>query len=192
MASNVNPANAITASRFLTIPLFWYGMETDYQIAVIALISCAVLDLFDGAVARALKCITPFGEVFDAVADGICYGLMLLMLPIYGKVPWIPVALILVMGVANLVMRWAYSRRAGRPVNYRSYAMERMVAYLAYLIAFGCGGFMVDFYFWLYPVLMSIVMLHDTKRMLVDPIPAPEVGRYSDQVPAIRTAEVSS
>lgn len=192
MASNVNPANAITASRFLTIPLFIYGMERDWQISVIALITCAVLDLFDGAVARALNCTTPFGEVFDAIADGICYGVMLMALPIYDRVPLIPVVLILVMGVANLAMRWAYSHRAGRPVNYRSYAMERMVAYMAYLIAFGCGGFMVDFYFWLYPALMAIVLVHDTKRMLVDPIPPPEPGRYSDQLPAIRTAEAAS
>src|SRR5262245_60043534 len=103
MASNVNPANAITASRFLTVPVFWWAAaRSEWQIATLAVALCGVLDLFDGAVARLLKCQTAFGEVFDGLADGICYGLMLFILPIYGRVPWIPVAAIIIMGFANI------------------------------------------------------------------------------------------
>jgi phosphatidylglycerophosphate synthase len=173
MASNWNPANAMTASRFLTLPVFLWALHNDErQIASLTLIVCGALDVFDGAVARLLKCQTPFGEVFDAMADGICYGSMMLMLTLYGWVPWIPVVLILTMGVANLFMRWAYARRAGRTVNYRSYAMERMVAYLCYLIGLGCADYNIELFTWAFPLLMSIVLVHDTKRMLIDPVPA--------------------
>lgn len=177
MASNLNPANAITASRFLTLPVFIWAVDRgEPQIATIALIVCGVLDLFDGAVARALNCSTPFGEVFDAIADGFCYGLMLLILPIYGWVPWAPIALILAMGIANLVMRAIYARRAGRTTNYRSYAMERMVAFGAYLVGFGVADFQVRLFYWTYVALMAIVLVHDAKRMLLDPVPPAEAA----------------
>src|SRR4029079_423730 len=111
--SNVNPANAITASRFLTLPVFWWAIaEHEVQIATLAVLVCGVLDLFDGMVARLLKCQTPFGEVFDGLARGICYGLMFFMLACYRWVPWIPVALTIVMGFANIWMRYRYARRA--------------------------------------------------------------------------------
>ena len=173
MASNVNPANAITASRFLTLPVYLWAIDQgEAQLAALAVIICGVLDLFDGAVARAFKCTTPFGEVFDAIADGLCYGFMMLVLPAYGWVPWEPVAIIVALGVVNLVERAVYARRAGRTVNYRSYAMEKLVGFAAYLIGFGIAGFQVQLFYWTYVVLMVIVVAHDTKRMLLDPVPA--------------------
>src|SRR5262245_22162478 len=111
MASNLNPANAVTASRFLTLPPFVWALEHGYyQWAAACIILCGVLVLFDGAVARAFDCITPFGAVFDAVADGFCYGFFLVVLVIYGWVPWPPVAIILAMGVGNSVLRAVYAR----------------------------------------------------------------------------------
>ena len=53
MASNLNPANAVTASRFLTLPPFLWCVDHGYnQWATLFMILCGVLDLFDGAVAR--------------------------------------------------------------------------------------------------------------------------------------------
>ncbi len=171
--SNVNPANAMTASRFLTLPVFLWALENDErQVAALTLIICGALDVFDGLVARLLKCQTPFGEVFDALADGICYGSMMLMLTLYGWLPWIPVTLLLVMGSINMGFRYIYAKRAGRPTNYRSYAMERMIAYLCYLIGLGCADFNVQLFTWSYPILLAIVLIHDAKRMLIDPVPA--------------------
>jgi phosphatidylglycerophosphate synthase len=173
VASNLNPANAITASRFLTLPMFWWALDRGYgQWAMVALILCGVLDLFDGLVARALGCTTPFGEVFDAIADGLCYGAMLLMLMIFRWVPWEPVAIIVVLGALNIAMRVVYSRRAGRTTNYRSFAMERMTAYVCYLVGCGTADFEIQLTFWAYPVLLTVVMIHDAKRMLIDPVPA--------------------
>jgi len=173
MASNYNPANAMTASRFLTLPVFLWALENgERQVAAFTLIVCGALDVLDGAVARLLKCQTPFGEVFDAIADGICYGAMMLMLTAYGWVPWGPVVLLVLMGGANIVMRGIYVRRAGRTTNYRSYAMERVVAYLCYLIGLGCGDYHIEWFSWMFPVVMAIVIVHDTKRMVVDPVTA--------------------
>lgn len=173
--SNLNPANAVTASRFLALPVFVWALEREErQIALLAVLICGLMDLFDGWVARTFRCQTTFGEVFDAIADGLCYGSMLLLLTVYGWVPWQPVALIVGFGVITTIERGLYARRAGRTVNFRSYAMERLVGYAAYLVGFGCADFQVALFYWGYVVITTIVVAHDTKRMLIDPVPPAE------------------
>jgi phosphatidylglycerophosphate synthase len=132
-----------------------------------------VLDLFDGLVARLFKCQTAFGEVFDALADGFCYGFAIIVLTAYGRVPWLAVVLIIGLGLINAGLRWVYARRAGRTTNYRSYAMERLVAFAAYLGGFGTSGLEVEFFFWTFVGLMVVVLIHDAKRMAFDPVPGP-------------------
>jgi phosphatidylglycerophosphate synthase len=172
VASNLNPANAITASRFLTLPPFLYfAIHHDYQWAVLTALLCGVLDLFDGAVARKFQCQTPFGEVFDAIADGLCYGFMIIALTVLGYAPVIPVVVIIGLGAVNTLMRGVYLRRAGRTTNYRSFAMERVVAFAAYLVGFAATGMMVGYFYWACATMMAIVVLHDAKRMLIDPVP---------------------
>jgi cardiolipin synthase (CMP-forming) len=177
LASNLNPANAITASRFLTLPPFvYFAANGHYQLATATAFLCGVLDLFDGLVARKFNCQTPFGEVFDAIADGICYGFMIIVLTVLGYAPLIPVIAIVVLGVANTLMRGVYLRRAGRTTNYRSFAMERVVAFAAYLVGFATTGMMVDYFYYTCAAVMAVVILHDAKRMLVDPIPPEGAG----------------
>ncbi|MBP8811073.1 MAG: CDP-alcohol phosphatidyltransferase family protein [Kofleriaceae bacterium] len=172
MASNLNPANAVTASRFLTLPPLVWAVDHGYQqLATLLLLVCGLLDLVDGAVARLFKCHTPFGEVFDAIADALCYGFAMVVVTAYGWVPWPPVAIILVLGAANMGLRAVYAKRAGRTTNYRSFAMERLVAYAAYLGGFGVGRYETTYFYWVFAVLMIGVMIHDTKRMAFDPIP---------------------
>ncbi len=173
MASNLNPANAVTASRFLTLPPFlWAVDQGHYQLACVLLLVCGVLDLFDGAVARLFRCQTPFGAVFDAIADGVCYGFAIVVLTAYGRVPLVPVLVIVGLGLVNTGLRWLYARRAGRTVNYQSHAMERLVAFAAYLGGFGTLGFQVDYFFWTFTALMVVVVIHDAKRLALDPVPA--------------------
>ena len=70
--SNLNPANAITASRFLCLPLFFWAMGNhDQQAATLIVLICGLLDKVDGLAARIFDCRTQFGEVFDGIADGI-------------------------------------------------------------------------------------------------------------------------
>jgi hypothetical protein len=52
--------------------------------------------------------------------------------------------------------------------------MEKVVAYLGYLCGFGTAQMEVDFFSWGCAALMGVVMLHDSKRMLFDPIDPPE------------------
>lgn len=185
-ASNWNPANAMTGSRFFFLPPFYWAVDSGYtQWAMVMVFISAGLDQFDGVVARKLNCVTPFGAVFDAITDAICYGFMLVVLVGYRWVPWEPVAAIVGLGAVNSVMRLRYAKRAGRTVNYRSWAMEKIVAFVGYLCGFGVAQMEVNFYYWSCTILMAIVMLHDTKRMLVDPIDDDEDAAAHDAPGAV-------
>lgn len=168
----LNPANVITGSRFLTLPPFFWAVDSGYhQWATLFVLICGLLDKVDGLAARIFDCRSAFGEVFDAIADGVCYGFCVIVLAAYGWVPAIPVVALIGLGLVNTGLRAIYARRVGRATNYKSYAMERVVAYTAYLIGFGTVQFEVDFYYWLYVPLMLVVVLHDAKRMLIDAVP---------------------
>ena len=175
-----NPANAVTASRFLTLPPLWWAIahgergvvDRYHQYATLFIIVCGLLDKLDGLVARIFDCRSSFGELFDAITDGICYGFGLILVAAYGWAPAIPVVLVIGLGVVNTGLRFVYLRRAGRPINYKSYAMERIVAYTGYLIGFATGGMEVGFFYWAFVPVMIAIVLHDAKRMLIDPIPA--------------------
>jgi phosphatidylglycerophosphate synthase len=170
--SRWNPANAVTASRFLTLPpLVWAVANEHRQWATLFILICGLLDKLDGLVAKLFDCRSAFGELFDAITDGICYGFGLALVAYYGWAPTIPVLAILGLGVANSAMRFVYVRRAGRATNYKSYAMERLVAYTGYLIGFATGGMEVTFFYWAFVPLMTVIVAYDAKRMLVDPIP---------------------
>ncbi|MDX2090122.1 MAG: CDP-alcohol phosphatidyltransferase family protein [Kofleriaceae bacterium] len=172
VVSPFNPANAVTASRFLTLPPLVWAVDNGYhQWATLFILICGLLDKLDGLVAKIFDCRSVFGEVFDAITDGICYGFGLLLVAWYGWAPVAPVVMILVLGIANTVMRGIYSKRAGRAVNYKSYANERLVGYTGYLIGFATSGMEVPFFFWAYVPLMVVTILHDAKRMLVDAVP---------------------
>ncbi len=170
--SPFNPANAVTASRFLTLPIFFWAVDSGlHQWATIAIGICGVLDKLDGLVAKVFNCRSAFGELFDAITDGICYGFGLILVAAYGWAPVIPVVAIIALGSANTLMRAAYAKRAGRATNYKSYAMERLVAYTGYLIGFATAGMEVTFYYWAFVPLFAVIVGYDAKRMMVDPIP---------------------
>ena len=172
MGAIVNPANAITASRYLTLPPFLYYLDRGMpQPMLILVIVCGLLDLADGPVARKLNCTSGFGELFDAVTDGICYSFFIAALSVYGKLPWVPVLLFLGLGGYNALLRALYTRRAGRATNFRSWAMERVAGYAGFLAGIGVADFDVQFYSWAIVPVMTIICIWDTKRMLIDPIP---------------------
>jgi len=158
--SKWNPANAVTASRYLTLPpLFLAIQHHDRQWATLFIVICSLLDKLDGLAARVFDCRSTFGELFDAITDGICYGFALIVVAAYGWAPVLPVALVIGMGLANTALRAVYARRVGHAANYKSYAMERLVAYSAYLVGFATGGFEVTFYYWAYVPLMLVMLV---------------------------------
>jgi phosphatidylglycerophosphate synthase len=175
--SRLNPANAVTASRFLTLPPFVWAVANGYhQWATLFILICGLLDKLDGLVAKLFDCRSSFGELFDAITDGVCYGFALILVAAYGWAPVFPVVAIISLGILNSALRFVYIKRAGRPVNYKSYAMERIVAYTGYLVGFATGGMEVTFFYWCFVPLMLAIVLYDAKRMLVDPIPGPTPG----------------
>jgi phosphatidylglycerophosphate synthase len=177
VVSRLNPANAVTASRYLTLPPLWWAIDHGYhQYATLFIIICGLLDKLDGLVAKIFHCRSAFGELFDAITDGICYGFGLILVAAYGWAPVLPVVFVVGLGLVNSGLRFVYIKRAGRPVNYKSYAMERIVAYTGYLIGFATGGMEVRFFYWAFVPIMLVIVLHDAKRMLVDPIPGPIPG----------------
>jgi phosphatidylglycerophosphate synthase len=166
-----NPANAVTASRFLTLPPLLWSIDHGYrQWATLLVLICALLDKLDGLVARVFDCRSAFGELFDAITDGACYGFAFVVLAAYGWAPVLPVVLILALGLANTAMRAVYTKRAGRATNYKSYAMERLVGYTGYVVGFATASYEVNFFCWAFVPLVAAIVIHDAKRMLVDPI----------------------
>lgn len=171
VVSRWNPANAVTASRFFTLPLLWWAVAHGYhQYATLFIIICGLLDKLDGLFAKIFDCRSAFGELFDAIADGICYGFGLILVAAYGWAPVVPVGFVVGLGVINSALRFVYIKRAGRAVNYKSYAMERVVGYTGYLIGFATGGMEVNFFYWAFVPVMVVIVVHDAKRMLVDPV----------------------
>jgi len=144
VVSKLNPANAITASRFLTLPPFvWAVHNGHHQWATLFVLICGVLDKVDGLAAKIFDCRSTFSALFDVITDGI----------------------------GNSGRRAIYAKRVGRATNYKSYAMEHVVAYTAFMLGFSTAQFEVTFYYWMYLPLMLVTILHDTKRMLIDPVP---------------------
>jgi phosphatidylglycerophosphate synthase len=173
VVSRWNPANAVTASRYLTLPFLWWAIDRGHhQWATLFIAICALLDKLDGLAAKVFDCRSSFGELFDAITDGICYGFGLILVAAYGWAPLVPVVLVIALGAANTGLRGVYIRRAGRAVNYKSYAMERIVAYTGYLIGFATSGFEVRYFYWAFVPVMIVIVLHDAKRMLLDPMPS--------------------
>lgn len=172
MSRIVNPANAITFARYAALPVFaWAAARGEWQVALFALIYCGGLDLFDGAVARKLGCASSFGEMLDAITDAICFGFFIAVLTYYDRLPLVPSLGFLALGALNALFRLIYARRAGRTTNYRSYAMERTVAYTAYLAGLGIVAIQPTYFAYSALGLMIVVLAHDTKRMLIDPVP---------------------
>jgi phosphatidylglycerophosphate synthase len=183
--SRLNPANAVTASRYLTLPALWWAIDHGYhQYATLFIVICALLDKVDGLAAKIFDCKSSFGELFDAITDGICYGLGLILVVAYGWAPVVPVVFVLGLGLVNTALRFVYIKRAGRAVNYKSYAMERIVAYTGYLIGFATSGMEVPYFYWAFVPIMLVTVVHDAKRMLVDPVP----GAVPGPVPGMRAA----
>jgi len=168
----VNPANAITASRYLTLAPFLYWMDQgDIQLAWFMVLLSALADVFDGPVARLCNCTSGFGELFDSITDGICYGFYVAVAAYLDLIPALPILIFLGLGIVNGLMRVAYTKRAGRTTNFRSWAMERIVGYTAALAGLAVTGFSAELFAWSVPCVMLVVVLWDAKRMLIDPIP---------------------
>jgi phosphatidylglycerophosphate synthase len=169
----VNPANAITAARMLAMFPFWYAVDRGLpQWAVAIILIAGLMDLLDGLAARVFDCRSQFGEVFDAVADGVLYAVCLVVLAGYGWIPWWGIVGIVGLGIYNAALRFRYAARVGKATNFQSFAMERFAGFTAYLIGIGAARIETEYFFGAAIAIMAVIVAHDTKRMLFDPVPA--------------------
>jgi CDP-diacylglycerol---glycerol-3-phosphate 3-phosphatidyltransferase len=102
VVSLYNPANVLTALRIVLIPVFVYLVAvchlsgTGPRIAG-CLVFCvaSATDFVDGWIARRWSLVTAFGKVADPIADKALTGTALVLLALYGRLPWWVTVLIL-------------------------------------------------------------------------------------------------
>jgi CDP-diacylglycerol--glycerol-3-phosphate 3-phosphatidyltransferase len=109
----VNAANVLTAVRLLLVPVF-IGMVVASQLtapgwriaACLTFALASATDLVDGWIARRYALVTPFGKVADPIADKTLTGSALVLLSVYGALPWWVTAVILVREWGITLMRF--------------------------------------------------------------------------------------
>lgn len=91
----LNAANALTVARIALVPLFvvfviasdmtdrWWRIAAALTFGV-----ASITDFVDGWIARRFGLVTSFGKVADPIADKALTGSALVLLSIYGTLPW--------------------------------------------------------------------------------------------------------
>jgi CDP-diacylglycerol---glycerol-3-phosphate 3-phosphatidyltransferase len=109
----VNVANALTVLRIVLVPVFVIFMAASemtrpgYRIAAaLAFAAAALTDFADGWIARAFNLVTSFGKVADPIADKALTGTALVLLSVYGALPWWVTAVILVRELGVTALRF--------------------------------------------------------------------------------------
>jgi CDP-diacylglycerol--glycerol-3-phosphate 3-phosphatidyltransferase len=98
-----NPANVLTATRIVLVPVFVAFVivsdMTDPGWRILACLTFCVAsatDFADGWIARRYELVTSFGKVADPIADKALTGSALVLLSVYDRLPWWVTGLILV------------------------------------------------------------------------------------------------
>lgn len=162
-----NPANAVTSTRLLVLPVAAWAMATHRVVlALVLLIYSGVIDLIDGSIARYFQCAGPFGEMLDAISDAGLFLVTLVTAALTGYVDPLPVAVFLGVGVVNALGRVIHIRRVGRVTNFRSYASESLGGATFFVLV----GVLLDFYpevtIWWMSAVTAVVVVHDYHRIL--------------------------
>ncbi len=93
--SNLNVANALTATRILLVPLLgWLLLSDGGENAPLRWLACGVFilaivtDRIDGELARRHGLVTDFGKLMDPIADKALTGMAFIGLSVIGEVWW--------------------------------------------------------------------------------------------------------
>lgn len=111
----VNAANVLTVVRIVLVPVFVLlvivsGMtDPGWRVAAaVAFGVASITDFVDGWIARRYELVTSFGKVADPIADKALTGAALVLLSVYGALPWWVTLVILVREWGITLMRfWA-------------------------------------------------------------------------------------
>lgn len=80
--------NAITIGRILLIlPIGYFIVIDDWIVVLVLLLIAGASDLLDGALARAFRWESRFGQVTDPVADKLTFGLVVVLLAFKNMYP---------------------------------------------------------------------------------------------------------
>jgi CDP-diacylglycerol--glycerol-3-phosphate 3-phosphatidyltransferase len=103
VVSLYNAANALTVVRIVLVPVFLVLVvvsemnDPDWRIAAcVAFCIASATDFADGWIARRWHLVTSFGKVADPIADKALTGTALVLLSLYGPLPWWVTVVILV------------------------------------------------------------------------------------------------
>lgn len=166
----MNPANVVTSTRLLVLPVAAWAMATHRVVlALVLLIYSGVIDLIDGSIARYFNCAGPFGEMLDAISDAGLFLVILVTAAVTGYVDPVPVAAFLGAGVINALGRVIHIRRVGRVTNFRSYASESLGGATFFVLVAVLLDFYVETAVWSMTILTVIVVVHDYWRILTLP-----------------------
>ncbi len=88
--------NAITIGRILLIlPIGYFIVIDDWIVVLVLLLIAGASDLLDGALARAFRWESRFGQVTDPIADKLTFGLVVVLLAFKHMYPiWLMVIVI--------------------------------------------------------------------------------------------------
>lgn len=109
----VNAANALTALRLVLVPVFG-GFVVASQLthpgwriaACLTFGFASFTDFVDGWIARHWGLVTAFGKVADPIADKALTGTALILLSVYGRLPWWVTAVILAREIGVTLLRF--------------------------------------------------------------------------------------
>jgi CDP-diacylglycerol---glycerol-3-phosphate 3-phosphatidyltransferase len=102
VVSLYNPANVLTATRIVLVPVFLALVVTSDMastgwriVACLAFCVASATDFVDGYIARRFELVTSFGKVADPIADKALTGTALVLLSAYDRLAWWVTGLIL-------------------------------------------------------------------------------------------------
>ena len=111
-AGLVTAANALTLLRIVLIPVFAVLLVASDLAApglrigaALAFGIASLTDFADGFLARAMNQVTKFGQVADPIADKALTGTALVLLSIYGRLPWWVTVLIMSREIGITLLR---------------------------------------------------------------------------------------
>lgn len=164
MTFRPSPADHLTASRLLALPVLWALALEELDVALgIGLALAGLTDVLDGPVARRTGRSTRFGSQLDSIADMLLMGSavvwMALLRPAFFAVNATWLLVWVVVGLAALVTAWVRLGRLGDLHLYSAKAAG-VVGYIFAVWLFVFGGYSPAF--WALTIGLAIVAAGET------------------------------
>jgi CDP-diacylglycerol--glycerol-3-phosphate 3-phosphatidyltransferase len=112
-----NAANLLTALRLVLIPVFVvFALASELESSGWRVAAClafgvaSLTDFVDGWIARRFGLVTAFGKVADPIADKALTGTALVLLSVYGRLPWWVTVVILARELGVTALRFYFLR----------------------------------------------------------------------------------